>query len=96
MSAFAREPIGEDQAIELIKSYVSKQAGHSNLDCRYFFVEEVRPDSIEIAIREKHGDTCGGDPEVSPIVDRFKVKRTSQEIDKYDPLEDEYLPVKGK
>lgn len=32
------------------------------------------PDTFDFAVRERHGDGCPGDPQTSPVRDRFRVQ----------------------
>lgn len=59
--------------------------------CLRFEVEAENPHSFDLAIREKHGNGCPGDPHVSPIVDRFRLYRNSDVLLWYDAVEDRYL-----
>ena len=45
----------------------------TNLDCLSFLIEQANDRTFDIAIREKHGGPCPGDPNTSPVVDRFRV-----------------------
>ncbi len=62
-----------------------------SLDCVDLFLETTTPKYFEYAVRERHGGKCGGDPEVAPIVDRFRVPRGKGKIFRYDPVEDRWL-----
>jgi hypothetical protein len=42
-------------------------------DCLSYLVEREDAHVFEIAVREKHGEPCRGDPNSAPIVDRFLV-----------------------
>jgi hypothetical protein len=45
----------------------------TNLDCLSFLVEQANGGTFDMAIREKHGGPCPGDPNTAPVVDRFRV-----------------------
>src|SRR2546423_11911390 len=55
-----------------------------SLDCVMFDTENTTRTYFEIALREKHDKKCGGDPDISPIIDRYRVNRASGKIEMYD------------
>lgn len=55
-----------------------------SLDCVMFATENTTRTYFEIALREKHDKKCGGDPDISPIIDRYRVNRASGKIEIYD------------
>ena len=56
-----------------------------------FEVEVQERYYFDLAIREHHSAKCGGDPHVSPVVDRFRLYRNSDVLLWYDSAEDRYL-----
>ncbi|WP_371181085.1 hypothetical protein [Xanthomonas sacchari] len=48
------------------------------------------PAAIEIAVREKHGDGCPGDPQTEPVRDRFRVERSGA-IGWYDVVDGDFV-----
>lgn len=66
-----------------------------SLDCVDLFLEATTARYFEYAVRERHGGKCGGDPEVAPIVDRFRVPKRGGKILKYDPVEDRWIVAGG-
>lgn len=62
-----------------------------SLDCVDLFLEATTPKYFEYAVRERHGGKCGGDPEVAPIVDRFRVPKRAGKILRYDPVNDRWV-----
>ena len=79
-----------EQAVELVATNVMPVYGSSA--CRRFMAEgEIHAD-FDIVIRERRNATCGGDPAVSPVVDRFRVPRDSDVILWMDPASGEYVP----
>jgi hypothetical protein len=85
-------PLSEQQAVSRLSSAIEQDGVYAPmaLACMSFVVEERTPESFGIAVREKHGGRCGGDPKTAPVLDRMKVDRTSGAISVYDLLEDEY------
>lgn len=62
-----------------------------------FITEHKNEDYFDFAIRERHEGNCPGDPQTTPIVDRFRVYRNTKEIRWYEPTEGEwhaYIAVK--
>ncbi len=62
------------------------------MDCLSFITEEITKKYFDFAIHEKHGGACPGDPDTTPIVDRFRVNRSTHKIQWLEPAEGEYLP----
>lgn len=48
------------------------------------------PAAIEIAVRERHGDGCPGDPQTEPVRDRFRVERSGA-IRWYDVVDGDFV-----
>lgn len=83
----------ETQAELRLRAHLQKQLPPRGLsmDCVDLFLEETSPRYFEYAVRERHGGKCGGDPEVAPIVDRFRVPKRGGKILRYDPIEDRWV-----
>lgn len=61
--------------------------------CNAFVLEGDADDgsrSFDIAVRERHGDGCPGDPQSSPVRDRFRIARDGA-IRWYDPIEGDFV-----
>lgn len=78
--------------IEIVKKD-DRYIGWVKLECLQFITERQDERQTEIAMREKHGDGCPGDPATSPVIDRFRVEKSSGAILRYDVVDDEYQPV---
>jgi hypothetical protein len=63
-----------------------------SLDCVSFDTENTTRTYFEIALREKHDKKCGGDPDISPVIDRYRVNRASGKIERYKAAEDRWQP----
>ncbi|WP_019865787.1 hypothetical protein [Methylovulum miyakonense] len=50
--------------------------------------------SIDIAVREIHDDGCPGDPDIVPVVDRFRLLRGSKKLLWYNFVEDGFVDYK--
>ena len=68
--------------------------GNDELKCLFFRIEGEDKKYIDIAIHEKHDDGCPGDSNFAPVLDRFRVHRSTKVIEWYDPVESELLPYK--
>jgi hypothetical protein len=51
-----------------------------SLDCVTYSTEETNDAYFQFVLRENHNAKCGGDPETSPVVDRYRVFRESGKI----------------
>ena len=61
-----------------------------SLNCVSYVTEETTRTYFEIALREKHEGKCGGDPDTSPVIDRYRVNRASGKIELYDAPADRW------
>ena len=68
-------------------------AGAFKIECLQFMTEQDSAGHTDIAMREKHGNGCPGDPATSPVVDRFRIEKPSGIILRYDPVNDIYASV---
>jgi hypothetical protein len=97
-NAFAENRLSEQQALDIVAARVQKDHLYDSwttASCLTFLVEEKTKDYIDIAIREKHEGKCEGDPNTSPIVDRFRVHRMTKRIKWYEPAEGEFHPYRA-
>ncbi len=78
--------------IEIVKKD-DRYIGWVKIECLQFMTEQQDEKQTEIAMREKHGDGCPGDPATSPVIDRFRIEKSSGTILRYDVADDEYQPV---
>jgi hypothetical protein len=49
---------------------------------------------FEFVLREIHNAKCGGDPETSPAIDRYRVYRHSGKIQQWEAVDDKWQPYK--
>lgn len=66
----------EDKALEILESELKNKdfyQGRFSLSCLTFSIDGHGEDYFEITARENHVPECGGDPDVAPRVDSFKV-----------------------
>lgn len=84
----AKTPLTEEQALNHLISRIQKDKLYDSwatLSCLSIFVEDKTKKYFDIAIREKHNERCPGDPATAPIVDHFRVDRSTGKIQWYDP-----------
>ena len=63
-----------------------------SLNCITFTTDEITRTYFEFALHEKHDAKCGGDPDTSPVIDRYRVSRASGRIELYDVANDRWQP----
>ena len=72
-----------------------EQRPNADLDCLQFLSESNNDDAIatswEFAAIEVHDDTCGGDPDIAHVRNRYKVS-ADDSVMIYDPIDAEYKP----
>jgi hypothetical protein len=95
-------PLGEDAALALLDRTLKHDRVYANrisLDCVSYGTEETTNAYFEFVLREIHNAKCGGDPETSHVLDRYRVYRRSGKIERYQPIDDSwhrYDPAKIK
>ena len=95
-------PMDEDAAVALLVRTLKHDrvyAKRISLDCFTYDTEETTNAYFQFARREKHDAKCGGDPETSPVVARYRVYRRSDKIERWQPTDDSwhrYEPAKIK
>jgi hypothetical protein len=85
-----------DKAMAVVVDIVKQDGrykGWVKIECLQFVTESQDDKMTEIAMLEKHGGACPGDPATSPVVDRFRVEKSTGIILRYDVVEDAYEPV---
>jgi hypothetical protein len=63
----------------------AEQVYPGGTECLSFSAE----DDGDIAIRENHVGDCPGDPDVAPVIDRFRVISTG-ELQRFNPIDDSW------
>ena len=93
-------PLDEDAALALLVRTLKHDrvfAKRISLDCVSYGTEETTNAYFEFVLREIHNAKCGGDPETSHVLDRYRVYRRSGKIERYQPIDDSwhrYEPAK--
>jgi hypothetical protein len=80
----------EDEATGLVMKAMRHISPHQAAQCLSYMVEDRSPDWFDVAVREKHGGSCPGDPAVAPVVERFRVGRSPLALGRWDPVNDAY------
>jgi hypothetical protein len=91
-------PLDEDAAVSLLARTLKHDqvyAKRISLGCITYDTEETTDAYFQFALREKHDAKCGGDPEVSPVVARYRVYRRSGKVEKWEAASDTWNAYKG-
>jgi hypothetical protein len=94
----AKQSLSEDAALDLLFRTLKQDHVYDkrvSLDCVTSSTDEITRTYYEFALHEKHGGKCGGDPETNPVVDRYRVRRASGDIELYDVVNDTWHPYKA-
>ena len=87
--------LNEDAALnQLLRALEHDQvyAHRISLDCVTFGTEETTRTYFQFVLRENHTPKCGGDPDISPVVDRYRVYRISRKIERLNAVDDTWQP----
>ena len=90
-------PLDEDPALELLQRTLKRDGVYEkrvSLDCIAYGTEETTNAYFEFVLREVHNAKCGGDPETSPAIDRYRVSRRSGKIQQWEAAEDKWQPYR--
>lgn len=92
-TSLAKASDAETRAALRLQSYIKNQLPPRglSLDCVDLLLEGSKGRYFEYAIRERHDAKCGGDPEVAPIVDRYRVPKQGGKIQIYDVVQDAWV-----
>lgn len=91
-------PLSEDAALDLLVRTIKRDRVYEHrisLECISYGTEETTNTYFEFVLREKHDAKCGGDPEISPAIDRYRVYRRSGKIDQWEAASDTWHAYKG-
>jgi hypothetical protein len=87
--------LDEDGALALLEQTLKHDGVYAHrisLDCITYGTEETTGAYFQFVLRENHNAKCGGDPETSPAVDRYRVYRKSGKIEWLERAEDNWQP----
>ena len=82
--------VSEDQAIRLVANAMQR-IDRVPARCLAYDTESQTRRTFEIAVRETHVRGCGGDPDVMPVIERFRVGRSPLQLWRYDVTNDGYV-----
>jgi hypothetical protein len=77
------DSLDEDAALALLERTLKHDGVYTHrisLDCVSYSTEETTDAYFQFVLRENHNAKCGGDPETSPVVDRYRVYWRSGKI----------------
>jgi hypothetical protein len=92
-----RHRLNEDAALELLDRTLKRDRVYEkriSLDCIAYGTEETTNVYFEFVLREIHNAKCGGDPEISPAIDRYRVYRQSGKIQQWEAAGDKWQPYR--
>jgi len=87
--------LDEDRALALLQQTLKHDGVYAHrisLDCITYGTEETTGAYFQFVLRENHNAKCGGDPETSPAIDRYRVHRKSGKIEWLERAEDNWQP----
>ena len=93
----AHLPNDEDAALELLQRTLKRDRVYEkriSTDCISYGTEETTDAYFQFVVREIHNAKCGGDPQTSPAIDRYRVYRQSGKIKLWEAAEDKWQPYK--
>jgi hypothetical protein len=91
--------LNEDAALDVLQRTLKRDRVYEkriSMDCIAYGTEEKTTVYFEFVLRETHNAKCGGDPETSPAIDRYRVDRASGKIEQWEPGQDTWHPYKGQ
>ena len=90
-------PLDEDAALALLQRSLERDQVYEKRispDCISYGTEETTDAYFQFVLREIHNAKCGGPPEWSPVIDRYRVYRRSGKITQWEAAEDTWQPYK--
>jgi hypothetical protein len=96
-TAFAKT-ISAADAVNILMHRINKSQVYApwlKSGCSTVLTEAKTAKFYEFAIHENHAKNCAGDPNTSPVIDRFRVSRINNSILWYDVVSGQYLPFKA-
>jgi hypothetical protein len=87
--------LDEDAALALLERTLKHDGVYTHrisLNCVTYSTEETTNAYFQFVLRENHNAKCGGDPQTSPVVDRYRVFRQSAKIQWLERIEDNWRP----
>jgi hypothetical protein len=90
-------PLNEGVALDLLERTLKRERVYEkriSLDCIAYGTEETTKAYFEFVLREIHNAKCGGAPETSPAIDRYRVYCHSGKIQQWAAAEDKWQPYR--
>ena len=90
-------PLDEEAALALLERTLKRDRVYDkriSWDCIAYGTEATTSAYLEFVLREIHNAKCGGDPETSPAIDRYRVYRGSGKIQQWEAAEDKWQPYR--
>ena len=90
-------PLDEDTALALLERTLKHDRVYDkriSWDCISFGTEEGTDAYFDFVVREIHNAKCGGAPETSPVIDRYRVYRRFSKIEQWQATDDTWQPYK--
>jgi hypothetical protein len=87
--------LNEDAALALLEQTLKHDGVYAHrisLNCITYGTEETTGAYFQFVLRENHNAKCGGDPETSPAIDRYRVYRRSAKIEWLERVDDNWQP----
>ena len=88
-------PLDEDAALALLERTLKRDhvyAHRISWDCISYTTEETKSAYFQFVLRENHNAKCGGDPETSPAIDRYRIYQRAGKVEWLEPIEDKWRP----
>jgi hypothetical protein len=98
VEAARSRPLDEDAALALLQRTLKHDRVYDNRisrDCISFGTEETTDAYFQFVACEIHNAKCGGDPEISPAIDRYRVYRRSGKIQQWQATDDTWHRYKS-
>ena len=89
--------LNESAAFDLLERTLKRDRVYEkriSLDCIGYGTKETTKTYFEFVLREIHNAKCGGNPEITPAIDRYRVYRRSGEIQQWEAAEDKWQSYK--
>jgi hypothetical protein len=90
-------PFNENDALDLLQRTLKRDGVYEkriSSACISYGTEETTDAYFQFVVREIHNAKCGGDPETSPGIDRYRVYRRSGKIQQWEAAEDKWQPYR--
>ena len=94
-SAPAVSEADQAKAIDLARAAIQKYKLTSlSPECLSFLVDQQDATHNSVEVLENHTPACGGDPNTAPHVVTLLIDKNTGELQKDDPVNGDYVPVK--